>query len=460
MLSKVNASFRDPSGYVYCDENKVFRTINHSYQKDWECAVSSNLLEKLKAKKQIISFKYADTIFDKPDFDNVMKVLEVEKIPFITYPYEWSFPQLKEAALLTLEIQKEALMHGMTLKDASAYNVQFLHGKAIFIDLLSFEIYKENSPWQAYRQFCMHFLAPLALQSYDYRLTRLSSLWIDGIPLDIAWKMLPSKAAFSGGLQLHLHLHARAEKKYEDGNIAAKNTHKNSLSKKNLFELIDSLIRTIKALPMPKEIGEWAEYYDNTNYSSISQKQKEALVIKNAQKFSGTLAFDLGANTGKYSTIISDYFDDVVAADIDSTAVARYYNNLPKKNILPIVLDLANPSPAIGWACDERMAITQRQKASFITALALTHHLFFTAGIPWNEQAKFFSTLLKEQGALLVEFVGKQDSQVQHMLSTRDDIFTEYHLEAFRESFAHYFFEEEVQDIEGSHRKLFTFIKK
>ncbi len=461
MFSKIEASFRDPSGQVFRKNNKILRTINSSYKEDWQYAQSSGLLTALLEQKLLVNFKESEENFEEEVFKQAYKVLEVEKLPFISYPYEWSFPQLKDAALLTLKIQKKALECGMVLKDATAYNVQFLNGKPLFIDLLSFEIYKENTPWQAYRQFCMHFLAPLALQSYDYRLSRLACVWIDGIPLDVAWRMLPTKAALSGGLQLHLHMHSKAEKKYEDGNVAVQNMHKNTLSKSKLIELIDSLIRTVEALPMPKEVGEWAEYYDNTNYTSLSQKQKEEIVIQTAKNASNVLAMDLGANTGKYSTILADYFQCVIAADIDATAVARYYKNLPQeKNILPLVLDLANPSPAIGWACNERMAITQRDKAHLITALALTHHLFFTAGIPWYEQAQFFATLLAENACLLVEFVAKEDSQVQHMLSTRDDIFTDYTIEAFQEKYLLFFEEVSAHKIEDSHRTLFVYRKK
>ncbi len=460
MLEDIKGSFRDPSGQVFICENKILRTINPCYAKDWEHANSKGLLEFLKEKKLIVPFQEISSFVQEEMFKKAYKVLEVEKIPYISYPYEWSFPQLKDAALLTLEIQKYALEHGMTLKDASAYNVQFIDGKPVFIDLLSFEIHKENAPWQAYRQFCMHFLAPLALQSYDYRLSRLSSLWIDGIPLDIAWKMLPSKAAFSSGLQLHLHLHAKAEKKYEDGNIAVKNQHKASISTKRLIELIDSLKRTVEALPMPKEIGEWAEYYDNTNYNAVSQSEKEAIVKQCGLDFSGELALDLGANTGKYSQIIAPYFKTVVSADIDPTAVARHYNHLENTNILPLVQDLGNPSPAIGWATSERMSIIEREKADLVCALALTHHLYFTAGIPWHKQAEFFAKLLKSNACLLVEFVSRQDSQVKHMLSTRDDIFVDYEIEDFKKNFSIFFEEKSVHAIKESERTLFVFIKK
>ncbi len=459
MLSKLTSSFRDPCGKVYSDGQKIIRSVNACYQKDFEQASSSGLFEKLIANKDIPNFKEVSAHV----IDGAWKVLEVEKIPFISYPYEWSFPQLRAAAIFTLELQKKALECGMSLKDATAYNVQFIGNKPIFIDLLSFETRNEDEPWQAYRQFCMHFLAPLALQSFDYRLSRLSALWIDGIPLELAWSLLPFKANFYGGLQMHLHFHSMAEKKFEDGRKAAEHTKKAKLSTKQLIELIDSLKRTVENLPDPKGVGEWADYYNDTNYSDLARQHKEELIELAANRYSGDLALDLGANTGKYSAILAKKFKNVIAADIDNTAVANHFRDLNKndtKNILPLVLDLANPSPAIGFSCCERMSWLERDKPKLICALALSHHLYFTCGVNFSEQAEFFNRSLKSGSHLVLEFVPREDSQVERMLAARDDIFDDYSFEDFKANFSKYFDELELFEIKDSLRKCFFFVKR
>ena len=208
--------------------------------------------------------------------DAAFKIIQPERVPFISYPYEWSFSQLKDAALATLSIQKRALKLDMSLKDASAYNIQFVRGKATLIDTLSFEIYKEGEPWVAYRQFCQHFLAPLALMAYrDVRLSQLLRVYIDGVPLDLASELLPAKTRFNFGLLTHIHIHAGAQKKYSDKVVAPR---KGGMSKQAMTGLIESLESTIKKLTWKPAGTEWGDYYDNTNYSDSAFEHKKQLV--------------------------------------------------------------------------------------------------------------------------------------------------------------------------------------
>ena len=460
MFVNVPGSFRDPSGRVFDAGDTVLRTIQPCYREHWEQATESGLLSQLVEKGFLLEFK------EVPPVEGAWKCVQAEKLPFISYPYEWSFPQLRDAALLTLEIQRCALNCGMTLKDASAYNVQFRGSRPVFIDLLSFEKRPDLAPWQAYRQFCMHFLAPLALQSFEPRLSRLSAQWINGIPLDVAWGMLPARAKFSAGLQMHVHLHAKAEKRFEDGRVAALRTREVRVSSRQLLDVVESLERTIKALPYAQMGGEWSEYYSDTNYSKAGAAHKERLVAEAARSFAGRLAHDFGANTGRYSRLLAPHFDAVLASDLDAVAVARHYTALAStpedrlSSVLPLVVDLANPSPAIGWACLERQSFVQRGSADMVIALALTHHLFFASGIPWAEQAAFFASLLKPGGGLAVEFVPRGDSQVERLLAARDDVFTEYTLEDFRANFGVFFQEKASYRIMDSQRVLLILTTK
>ncbi len=179
----LGSSFRDPSGFVFFRDGQLLRQINRSYREHYDMFMSSGLYDGLQKQQAIVRHQEVENSTDTQAY----KTIAPQQISFISYPYEWCFGQLKDAALLTLEIQKTAMEHGMTLKDASAYNIQFDQGKPILIDTLSFEKYQEGSPWQAYRQFCQHFLAPLALMHYsNMHAGRLSAIWLDGIPLEIA----------------------------------------------------------------------------------------------------------------------------------------------------------------------------------------------------------------------------------------------------------------------------------
>lgn len=450
-MQKISGSFRDPCGYVYADGGRIIRTLNSMYREHWELALSSGLLGALSGRHFLPEYREIEPL------EGSWKTLEVEEIPWISYPYEWSFYQLRDAARLTLEIQAEALERGLTLKDASAYNVQFNGARPVFIDLLSFEKRAPDSPWSGYRQFCMQFLAPLALAVHDPRLGRLSAGWIGGIPLNLAWKLLPWRAGFSAGLQLHLHLHGRAERKYGDARRADAKVRQAKIGGKALLELVGSLRRTVDSLRGPTLPGDWTDYYADTNYSESATAAKQRIVETAAGQAGGGLAHDLGANTGRFSAIMAPYFKQVIASDMDAPAVARHYMRLKKNGdgkILPLVLDLSNPSPGIGWDNSERMPWAGRGAANFVCALALTHHLYFTEGIPWERQVAFFAGLLRVGGSLLLEFVPREDSQVRRMLAARDDIFTDYTLDDLRGALGRRFLEERIWPLPDSDRSL------
>ena len=205
------ASFRDPSGFVFRRNGVLYRQVNRRFAGEWDAFLKSGLYDRLAADGILLRHDEAplDMAFVPTDAHAVIKPRAVE---FISYPYEWSFGQLKDAALLTLRAQALAAERGFTLRDASAYNVQFVDGRPILIDSLSFEPAEPGRPWDAYRQFCQHFLAPLALMAHrDPRLGLLLREYLDGIPLDLAARLLPLKTRLSVGLGSHIHLHARAQ---------------------------------------------------------------------------------------------------------------------------------------------------------------------------------------------------------------------------------------------------------
>jgi hypothetical protein len=240
----VNASFRDPSGFVFWHDAVIYRQINHSYRKQYEHLIASGLYERLVTGGLLVRHNEVDLTLAPTD--DAYRVIQPDFIAMITYPYEWCFTQLKDAALATLKLQRIALKHGMILKDASAYNIQFIKGKPVLIDTLSFEIYQDGQVWDAYRQFCQHFLAPLALMSYkDIRLGALSRLYIDGVSLDLATSLLPKRSWLKLGIALHLHLHSRAQTRSVGQKQGQPPSH--SMSQKSLLHISDRLEQVIRS---------------------------------------------------------------------------------------------------------------------------------------------------------------------------------------------------------------------
>ncbi len=447
------SSFRDPSGFVYIKDDDLYRQINFSYKENYDSLISSGLYDTLVKQELLIHHKEINT-----ESKDAYKTIKPEIISFISYPFEWCFSQLKDAALLTLSIQQIALKHKMSLKDASSYNIQFKNGKPIFIDTLSFEKYIEGNPWVAYKQFCQHFLGPLSLMSLkDIRLNQLLKVYIDGIPLDLVSSLLPFSSQLNPALLMHIHLHAKSQKHYESRNIS-KQTAK--ISHTSLLGLIDSLESTIKSLKWNPHGTEWAEYYENTNYSNTSFNHKKELVTDFLTKNKSESVLDLGANQGTFSRIASSMNIQTLSSDLDPACVEKNYLQIKKaneQNILPLVVDLTNPSSDLGWANEERTSIWKRIPKDTIMALALIHHLAISNNVPLDKIASFFSGLCE---FLIIEFVPKSDSQTKKLLATREDIFTNYTQEAFESAFSQHFTIIDSIQIKESQRILYNMQKR
>ncbi len=385
----------------------------------------------------------------------------MRRIPFLSFPYEWSFSQLKAAALLTLDLQQAALRHGMTMKDASAYNIQFEGTAPICIDCLSLETLEDGAPWVAYAQFCRHFLAPLALAAKVHLDAPLMLRdYIDGIPLDLASAMLPLRTHVSPGLQFHLHAHARMQHRHADSRASAGKAQEVRVSRPTLTRLVESLRALVDGLQPPSTPTTWSGYYADTNYTAAAFEHKRALVAAMLERLAPTTVVDIGANTGAFSRLGARSAATVVAADMDPLAVDRHYRQLiadKVSGILPLVLDLANPSPSIGWQNEERPSFLERCDVDTVLALALIHHLSIGNNVPFEMSARLFAAMGR---TLVLEFVPKEDSQVQRMLATRRDIFDHYTLEALLAAYAGHFTLVDRQRIEGSDRTLLLLVRK
>ena len=446
---EIPASFRDPSGVLYRQDGTLYRQVNNCYKAHYDKLIDSGLYERLVEAGLLVRSEEIDA--GLAISDAVYKVIRPEIIPFISYPYEWCFSQLKAAALLTLEIQKHALECGMMLKDCSAYNVQFLRSRPIFIDTLSFEIYQKGSPWIGYGQFCRHFLAPLALMSLkDIRLNQLSRVHMDGVPLDMADKLLGFCLRLS--LYFHIHLHAKSQKRYEDKPV---NLKVRKVSRMAMLGLLDNLTSAVKRLQWRPVGTEWAEYYTFTNYTDETFERKKTIVAEMLDIAEPKEVWDLGANTGVFSRLASERGIPTISFDVDPAAVEKNYLETASGTdscLLPLVMDLTNPSGDIGWGNEERMSLVRRGPTDTVMALALLHHLGISNNVPLPRIARFFQSICKN---LIIEFVPKEDSQVQKLLSSREDIFADYNQVAFEQAFGSYFSIQTRRDIEGTKRTLY-----
>ena len=446
------SSFRDPAGYVFRRDGILYRGIRAPGRPHFDALMSSGLYEELVAAGLLINHEEVPSAGDRPG--DLYKVIRPEEVPFVSYPYEWSFSQLQDAALATLEIEKRALARGLSLVDASAYNIQFLRGRPVLIDTLSLRKSIDGEPWTAYRQYCQHFLAPLALMSLrDIRLGQLARVYLDGIPLDLASSLLPLGSRRRPSLLLHLHLHARSQKRFEARTVPAA---RRTIGRHALLGLVDSLESGTRKLRWRASGTEWADYYEDTNYSGEGREDKRRTVEEFAAAVRPRTLWDFGGNVGTFSRAAAASGASAVSFDIDPACVEKNYLRVraeKEQNILPLLLDLTNPSPPAGWENTERMGLFERGPADAILALALIHHLAIGNNVPFDRIAR----LLARAGRhLLVEFVPKSDSQVKRLLVTREDIFVSYTQAEFERSFGEIFEIRRRVPLRGSERALYV----
>jgi len=466
---RLASSFRDPSGFIFRHEGQVYRQINSCCANEYEKFVGSELYQYLTSKRYLVSHNEVELDSDKLDAigprESRYKIIKPQQIPFISYPYEWSFSQLKDAAMLTLRVQMQALKKGFCLKDASAYNVQFVDSKPIFIDTLSFEPYVEGEPWVAYKQFCQHFLAPLALMAFcDVKLGSLLTTNIDGVPLELASKLLPMSTRLNYSMVVHIHMHARMQRRYANSAQNDNNTENahSPLTLNAQIALLESMASAVNKLSWTPPDTEWGDYYEHTNYTDTATQKKRVLVDEFIQCVPTKpshekleIVQDLGANRGEFSRVAAKYANLVVSQDIDPVAVEQNYLLAKKgseKNLLPLIQNLFTPSPAIGWSNSERSSFLQRGKCDVVMALALVHHIAISNNVPLENIAELFSKLSEW---LIIEFVPKSDSQVIRLLATRKDIFPNYTPEGFEHAFSKKFTIQKKCPITGSERVLY-----
>jgi len=452
----LESSFRDPSGYVFNLNGKFYRAIHSSYKENMDLFEQCGLYNELLKNKQILSYHH----LKQSDF-NLNKiyhsVILPDQLKHISYPYEWCFSQLKDAALLMLDLQETALNYGMSLKDSSAFNVQFHNGLPVMIDTLSFEKYEEGSPWVAYQQFCQHFLAPLLLSSFvDERSIKLMQVFIDGIPLDYVTKQLPLSVKIKPMVFIHIYLHSKAQNKYS-GQVQL---NKKNVTKNSALGLIGSLKSLVNSIKCNQKDSQWCNYYLDNNYTDIAMRSKKAVINNWIDNIKPKNVWDIGGNNGEFTRLFSIKGIHSILFDMDYKAIEKSYKNSKlecDKNLSSFVLDFTNPTPGIGWNNKERLSIIERSYADTILALALIHHLTVSNNLPLGHIAKFFSNITSKY--LVIEFVPKADSQFQRLLKTRKDIYSNYNQKEFEKEFSIFFNIVELIKVKDSQRTLYLMQK-
>lgn len=449
-IHQLSSSFRDPSGFVFEKDGILYRQVNKVFKDNFDLFSSSGLYNKLVQQQWLIPHEQLnENISGNPD---CYVILKPARIGFISYPWEWSFDVLKDAALLTLQLAKLSMDHGMMLKDATPFNIQWRNGRMVFIDTLSFEKYEPAEPWIAYRQFCENFLAPLLLMHYSKQsLQQLMLAYPEGIPLAVAKSLLPARTKWSLHIYLHIHLHAKIAGK-KDNNSNRKSAF-SAVKMKNLLMSLELLVNKLK---LPAQSTNWSDYYSEAEKrEGYLEKKKEILKSWIDQLTGIKTAADLGANDGEFSKLLATKGIETVAADFDPYCINRLYNEIKKKGerkIQPLIIDLANPSPAVGLNNEERSSFTSRLQCELTTALALLHHLAVGKNIPLVMIADFFSRI---SPLLVIEFVPREDEKVKLMLSQKKDIYQDYTQENFEKAFGQYFSIQKKQPVEGSARTLY-----
>ncbi len=421
-------SFRDRTGRVFYDGGEVCRALTARGLAEWDAVTASRFFPRLVAEGKVVGTVRGNGHTEPPG-GPWAAVLRHERIPFVSYPYEWCFGMLKTAALLQLELLEAALGEGMALKDATPFNVQWHGARPVFIDVLSFYRRPSGEPWVGYRQFCQQFLYPLLLAAY--RGVPFQP-WLRGCPEGIspahARRLVGGRDLLRPGVLTHVYLHARSEARY-DGD-SSRDVKRELAAAGFGTELIAANVRGLARLVGGLRGGErtssWSEYGADPGYTAEDREAKERFVREAVAMRRWRLVWDLGANTGAYARLAAEGADYVVALDADPVAVERLYEEsrrAGRRNLIPLVCDLADPSPGQGWRGSERKALPARGRPELVLCLALVHHLVIGANLHLDDLLDWLRGL---GGHLVIEFVRREDARVQQLLRHRDEPYEDY----------------------------------
>jgi ribosomal protein L11 methylase PrmA len=428
----VAGSYRDPAGSVYRLGDRILRGIAPDHLADFEAALHTGLIDRFADEGRVVAFEDAPVSAESLGLDGAARVLQHPRLPLIAHPYEWSFEALRAAALLHLDLHLEAMAGGVTLSDASAYNVQFLGTKPIFIDVLSFRPYRDGEIWAGYRQFCEQFLNPLLLCA---KTGLMPNAWyrgtLEGIPTSALRRLLPLRAKLSRRVLLHVVAHSAFEKAGPSTGEQAAVAKGAALPRAAFLNMLKDLRAWIAGMTPKGGRSLWSDYTTTCSYSDAEKTAKRAEIAAFAAALRPKMLWDMGCNTGEYSLIaLNSGAERAIGWDGDPKAIDSAFlaAEAAGANLTPLVADLANPSPSQGWGQAERAGMQERSDADAMMALALIHHLLFSANVPLPRAIGWLVGLAPRG---LIEFVPPDDVQVRPMIARRNGVHHPYDRDAF-----------------------------
>jgi SAM-dependent methyltransferase len=448
-------SFRDPESRVFYAGEQVYRVLSREGFEDFEEVERSGLLEDPRiVRTERIEGAELPGLLTK----ETAAVLRHELIPFVSYPYEWTFSMLKDAALLQLDLLLAALDRGLILKDSSPYNVQFKGGRATFVDVGSFERLREGEPWVGYRQFCMLYLYPLLLQAAKgVEFHPWLRGQVDGITPAQMRGLVSFRDRFRRGLTTNVFLHARLEQRYADRPKEVKQEVKRAgMGKQLILANVRKMRKLVSRLSWDPPEGVWVAYGERNTYTDEDAQRKDEFVREVATGGRWRLVWDIGCNNGRYARIAAAGADNVVAVDADQGPVELLYRELREEGnetILPLTMNLADPSPGLGWRGLERRTLPDRGKPDLVLALALVHHVAISANVPVKE---FVDWLAGLGSSLVIEFPTREDPMVQKLLAPkREGLHPDYELDFFERCLGEAFHVERSERLRSGTRVLY-----
>lgn len=427
-------SFRDRHGRVHYHEGSVYRTLDPLAVAEWRKLSKTKFYTRFSEQGKIVATEELPASAALEFGGQWAGLLRHQRIPFVSYPYEWPFSMLRSAAQLHLELTLGALDEGMILKDATSFNVQWIGSRPTFIDIPSFETLPAGGAWAGYRQFCQLFLYPLFLQAYK---NIAFHPWLrgclEGIEPSQCLRVLSARDYFKAGVFGHVYLQSKLQERYSDSRTDVRQELKGAGFNQALIRAnLVKLSKLVSKLEWKQSASVWSHYAVNNTYSERDHAAKADFVRTALAGRPSKLVWDLGCNTGVFSELAAEQADYVVAMDADHLAVELLFRRLEDSGgnpkILPLFNNLADPSPALGWRHAERKSLPDRGKPDFILCLALIHHLVIGANIPLQELIVWLASL---GGALVIEFVAKDDPMVGKLLRNKDDQYDDYELDLF-----------------------------
>ena len=463
MLSVDGGSFKDPSGRVYrLDEaggSRVVRGLTGEAAATVESLLSEPFFQRLVDHGDVVKTSVLPA--DDPAAARVAGMgwaaaVEHEAVEFVTWPYEWPFSMLKDAALLQLRLLDTSVRSGWMLKDATPFNIQWMGARPVFTDVPSFDPWTEGEYWRGYRQFCSTFLTPLMLTAHlGIPFQPLLRSRLDGIPPEEAAKYFYGLRRFKRGVLSHVWFPAKAERRMRRrGADEPGSDSKRKQPRTMLLALLDSLTRIVGRLSYGPAGSDWSLYSETHSYDEEDFGRKQGFVERHVSARRPGLLWDLGANTGTFSRIAARHSGLVVAVDGDQDAVDLLYHNArggAERNIVPLVMDLANLSPGQGWAGRERAAFDKRRSPDMVLCLALVHHMRVAANVPLSLFVEWLRSL---DAAIILEFVGRDDEMFRKLIENKTEHYPDYTSERFRYEVEKHFTVGDRLGLKGGKREL------